>query len=537
MKLSLNKQEISLALSIPKKEQVIAAKINKKLWLIITILLVILGTLAWWFYFQQGLTLAYNDARSHLNVARRVVDSLQPGAAQIGSVWLPLYHILMLPLIWNDYLWHTGIAGSAISMASFVLGGLYLVGVTKKLKFSLPATLITLLIYILNPNLIFLQSTPMTESLLIFLTIATTYYLLDWVESFNILSLIGASFFTFMAALTRYDGWFLLAFVGVCVAIVSYNRRGKTFAEGNFILFCTLAAFGVFLWFLWNLLIFGDPLYFILGPFSAKAQQDILQVEGRLLTKGNIFYSFFIYLFAVRHNIGIWLGSLFVLGIWTLFKSDDFSKNTKYAISILLSPFIFNVLSLYLGHSVIHLPEIPPYTWFNDRYGLMMLPAAALAIGFLANSRKKMIILLISIVVFLQSSLMYVGNKIITIEDGVRGSSGEFLDEAGNWIKDNVESGLILVAASSNDALLFRSGLPLKQFITEGAQKYWNESLEEPTKYAEWIIMHKGDLVDKRVRNNKLFLNNFKLVYHDEFSYIYKKDLNTNQPLTEAQLP
>src|SRR3989338_8091714 len=70
--------------------------------LIILAVLAILSIAAWAFYFSQGLTLAYNDARSHLNVARRVVDSLQPGFAQIGSIWLPLYHVLEFPFIWNE---------------------------------------------------------------------------------------------------------------------------------------------------------------------------------------------------------------------------------------------------------------------------------------------------------------------------------------------------------------------------------------------------------------------------------------------------
>src|SRR5258705_9388835 len=74
-------------------------------------------------YLNNRLGLAYNDARSHLDIGRRVVEGLKPGFAQIGSVWLPLNHILMIPLIWNDYLWHTGLAGAIWSMLSFVATG------------------------------------------------------------------------------------------------------------------------------------------------------------------------------------------------------------------------------------------------------------------------------------------------------------------------------------------------------------------------------------------------------------------------------
>src|ERR1700719_5162959 len=59
---------------------------------------------------SRGYTLYYGDAEAHLNIARRVIDSRTPGPEQLGTVWLPLPHLLMLPLVWNDRLWKTGLA-------------------------------------------------------------------------------------------------------------------------------------------------------------------------------------------------------------------------------------------------------------------------------------------------------------------------------------------------------------------------------------------------------------------------------------------
>ncbi len=536
MKLKLNFQKIQFELPGKSEDRAIPAIVSKKQWALFVGIFILFSVAAWGFYFQQGLTLAYNDARSHLNVARRVVDSLQPGVAQIGSVWLPLYHVLEMPFIWQDYLWHSGIAGSVISMISYIVSGVYLVKIGTKLRLGWGALLVTGAIYTLNPNLLFLQTAPMTESLLLCLTLAASYYVLDWAISFRATSLVLCAFFTFLATLTRYDGWFLMAFISLAIALVAYKKKGFRFAEGTIVIYVTLAAFGIFLWFLWNLVIFGDPLYFALGEFSAKSQQDVLLSQGRLFTKGNVLYSTFIYLFAVRYNLGTWLSLLTVAGCWFVTISKKYSRDVKIALSVLLAPLFFNILSLVAGHSVIHLPDLPPYTWFNDRYGLMLLPLAAVVIGIMVNGRKFAIILTLA-VIMLQIQVMYVGNRIITIEDGVRGASGEYLDEAGNWIKDNVKEGLVLAAASSNDALLFRSGLPLKQFIVEGAKSYWEASLRDPTVYAQWIVMHKGDLVDRNIRHNPLFLANYRLVYHDNFSYVYKKDMHAAVPISDAQLP
>src|SRR3989304_5215149 len=75
------------------------------------------------FFYLNRLGLAYNDARSHLDIGRRVVEGLKPGLAQLGSVWLPLTHVLMIPTIWSDFMWHTGLSGALISMVSFVATG------------------------------------------------------------------------------------------------------------------------------------------------------------------------------------------------------------------------------------------------------------------------------------------------------------------------------------------------------------------------------------------------------------------------------
>jgi hypothetical protein len=48
--------------------------------------------------FRNQTILLYADAHSHLLIARRVFDSLNPGLAQLGDVWLPLSHLLMVPL-------------------------------------------------------------------------------------------------------------------------------------------------------------------------------------------------------------------------------------------------------------------------------------------------------------------------------------------------------------------------------------------------------------------------------------------------------
>ncbi len=79
-----------------------------------------------WFY-SRGDILLYGDAVAHLNIARRIFDARDPGWDMLGSVWLPLPHLLIAPFVFFDGLWRTGIGGSIPSMVAYVLavGGLF----------------------------------------------------------------------------------------------------------------------------------------------------------------------------------------------------------------------------------------------------------------------------------------------------------------------------------------------------------------------------------------------------------------------------
>ena len=75
----------------------------------------LLGTAVALIYYQRGLTLSHYDAKAHLVVARRVLDSLTPEYSQIGAVWLPLPHLLNMLPVQVDAWYRTGASGVAIS--------------------------------------------------------------------------------------------------------------------------------------------------------------------------------------------------------------------------------------------------------------------------------------------------------------------------------------------------------------------------------------------------------------------------------------
>ena len=76
------------------------------------------------FYHHQGAILLYGDAVAHINIARRVFDSRTPGLFQLGTVWLPLPHLLDIPFIVNDRMWQSGLGASIPSMIAYLAGAL-----------------------------------------------------------------------------------------------------------------------------------------------------------------------------------------------------------------------------------------------------------------------------------------------------------------------------------------------------------------------------------------------------------------------------
>src|SRR5580765_770932 len=125
------------------------------------------GAIAALRYHDLGLTLSHYDARGHLVVARRIVDNLTPGWQQIGAVWLPLPHLLNALPVQVDAFYRTGASAVAISIASFAVSTAALAWIVAALTGSVLAGVAGAAVFALNPSVLYLQSTPLTEPLLL----------------------------------------------------------------------------------------------------------------------------------------------------------------------------------------------------------------------------------------------------------------------------------------------------------------------------------------------------------------------------------
>jgi 4-amino-4-deoxy-L-arabinose transferase-like glycosyltransferase len=235
------------------------------------------------YYFLHGQTLAYGDAESHINIAKRVVSGLTPGFGQLGGNWLPLQHILVAPLVWNDWLWRTGIGGAVVSMLAFVFSSILVYKLVLLITEKRIAAMTAYLAFVLNLNIAYMQSVPMTEMPLIACMLASVYYFTKWAKLQAVHFLVLAAFFGLCGTLVRYDAWFLVGCEALGLIVIGIIYRWRWIKlEGLLILSGVVSTMGVGLWLLWNYLIFKQPLYFLSSPYSAKAQQLAFLQRGQL---------------------------------------------------------------------------------------------------------------------------------------------------------------------------------------------------------------------------------------------------------------
>ncbi|MEO5819313.1 MAG: hypothetical protein ABIT71_02310, partial [Vicinamibacteraceae bacterium] len=165
------------------------------------------GAVTAWHYAGLDLTLSHYDAKGHLVVARRITDSLRPGWWQIGAVWLPLPHLLNAVPVQVDAWYRTGFSGVVISVSCFALAVGALVWLIHRATGSIAGAAAGAVVLASQPDVLYLQSTPMTEPLLMALTLGGVALTWRWVQEGATAPPTAPGVVLALAMLTRYEAW------------------------------------------------------------------------------------------------------------------------------------------------------------------------------------------------------------------------------------------------------------------------------------------------------------------------------------------
>lgn len=466
--------------------------------------------------------LNYGDAVAHLHIARHIFDCRFHSIGEFGSVWLPLPHILMLPFVQVYAWWANGIAGLIPSALTYLAGCVGLYRIARRWLEPAAAAL-ALAFFALNPNLLYLQTTAMTEPLFLCEMIWAVAWLVEWrgaldddpkraagLEYLVLLALVAAVF-------TRYDGWIiaLLAWVGMGVTRLRSGQLGKrSFWIASAILASAPAA-----WLVYNATQFGDWLDFARGPYSALAIEMRTSAPGWPPHPGwhNAWVSvLFFTKVAEMDALAVWRHFMLALSVTGMAFACLIARRRAALWTLLLwIPVPFYAYSVAYGSVPIFIPVWWPHSYYNTRYGMELLPAMALGLGFVAQFAigavrefkpewtKRAVAALAALLILNTLDLIH-KQPLVFVESTKNVEARRPFDEnippVMRQLLSRRPGAPVLMNSSVYPELIAFSGIPLAQTINESDQYIYRNALAAPAEHAAIVLAFDGDEIDRAVK-------------------------------------
>lgn len=474
-------------------------------------------------YYSLGLTLSHYDARGHLIVARRIIDSLTPGWQQIGAVWLPLPHLLNMLPVQIDAFYRTGASGVAISIASFVLAAVSIAWIVELLTGSTPAALAATAVFVLNPNLVYLQATPMTEPLLLGLTTLGVALLIRSVRlqpdvHLKANATNAAGIVLALACLTRYEAW---PVTYAALAATAWTRwragdspRQAVQAAARIAVYPTVAilAFAVF-----SRVVVGH--WFVSSDFFVPENKAL---DMPMVAVNEIVWG-------VRELSGRVTIAIGVAGCAVLLAAGLFMKRHAGALI---------ALSLAATAAVPWAAFIDGHP-FRVRYMVPLIAMEAVAAGVLAGAIGRLgdpkTVALRTAATAIILIAAYELRPLDVKAPMVAEAQWDVVNQAPRrhittCLKSRYYGTSIMASMGSLGHYMqetARDGFNLRDFLHEGNGDIWLAALDAPRVYAGFLLIEEkaegGDMLYKRARENPGFLSGFSRVCEGAGVALYER--------------
>jgi 4-amino-4-deoxy-L-arabinose transferase-like glycosyltransferase len=480
----------------------------------------IIGIIAQIWSHRADMVHAFWDAQAHLDIARRVFDSTTPGLQMLGTVWLPIPHLLYLPFTLVDEWWWNGLAGGIVGFVAYLMTVVAVFDIVRRRTGAVSWGWVGATLVLFNPSLLYLQTTAMTEPLLLGFMTASVALLNRWWDepAGRPRTLQVAGILAALAVGSRYDGWFYLAVAAPMVLWRSHSPRAV-------LRFALPSALFLAAWLGYNWHYFGDALEFQRGAWSAAAQQRSLAQQGLLPTAGKPLLALWYYLGAVLLTTGAVVTVAGFIGALA-----DRGRSGLAALGLLSSALLFNLIALVAAQSVIALPWTDPAGVLNVRYGVMMLPAAAVGTAyglraFRLNGRGMLLALLL--VTGVQGALWWrnAPTQVGALREGLAIRDGDVAQmNASRWLEYNYDRGRILVTPAVNVSP--RTRIRMRDRVYPWSWQLGDAALANPGATVDWIIVdrrNEDDVVTKAVAADTLFDRHFRLGFEERGLEIWRR--------------
>ncbi len=455
-----------------------------------------------------------HDSISHLNHGRRIIDENYPGWGQIGHIWLPLVFLCYVPFVWNDFLWHSCLAGSIVSIIFLAIASVFVYKLATELYETKYAGIVAFLIFFMNPSVRLIGAVPMFEGPLLMPLAGSAYYFLLWIKTERHRYLFFASMFASVATLIRYEAWFIpLLFFILVPLILIFRKRKYAFIEGNVFLVVPWAFLGVILWMAYLTVIFRDPFCFTGGDIiergiirtmehTSQTSTDLIGISvGIFSAYSNIFGDFTL----ISAIIGIIL-------VCCLYRNWSIS-----IFIILLVPLLFSIWRVHPVYT-----DEPRHILQNI---IFVSIGASAWIKLLSVSKFKYFLLTISIIIIVLNILFIPENAVKNQLE----PSGYHATEnnIGRYLNEHYTGGMILCNPLwTGEYVIFYSNLSPREFIEPHDQDLWLDALKSPWEKAEYVVMSTGpeeEPISERWLKNEEFEMHYIQVYSFGDYIIFKR--------------
>ncbi len=467
-------------------------------WIVFSVV-VVLGILTACILYHLGKfsLVYYGDAVSHEVGARRLVDWRDPGLQQLGTVWLPIPHFLLLPFVLIDFLFTSGFAGVAVSLPSLAMTSLILY---KLAKFGTDQVLAIVplavaFLHASNPNILYMGLMPMTESPFLLFFVASAYFFERWREQpQHLKSLAACSVFVVLATMSRYEGWILPVFlVPFSVALLlrsELTRRDKI--RGS--IMAVASGGGILLWIAYNALHYGNPLEFANAEYYSAASQA-LQRPNRAALYLHPLNVLSMYGMMASRIFGSLLLVAGAAGGVVLCATKEARRRLPLCIMLALPP-SFTVVSLFFG--VAEMSE-----WFNSRYLILLSPLLVSLTAILFNSfrvaraqRYRWAVVVCIVVLFVYPWSLPLKGTVTTYNEGLSGfkyKMNPLAVQTGEVLRSVYDGGhiIIMTGSAQEHRIMLTSGIHLNVFDEMIESSGWKQSSEQPWLYGRWMVIGK----------------------------------------------
>jgi putative flippase GtrA len=477
--------------------------------------------------------LQFADANSYLLIARRTIDGTTPGLAQLGGSWLPLPDALELPFAWNGQMYRSGMAGSVWSMAAYVVSVVLIYLIVYRLTGKKIPGMIAASVFGLSVYVLYLQSTPMTETLMFATLLAAVFFTQQWIVTDKYRWLVAAGAAELLATITRYESWPVAAMLALITAIVAWRRQlpdmpkqlQRRRARDRLVIIGLLDFAGIAFWFLWCQVIFGNALYFMNGTFAKPP-------VGHSPAIGNLWIATKTYVFAMVDTVGtpvLVLGALgvAVFVIRALRHKEPIARMMPAVSLLIVIPFY--IFTVYMGQRPLDVMQLAGHN-YNVRYGMLALLPAAIFIGYLTwyltSVLKQPALKLASNVAVVGVVIAY---GVVTLQAGISQLVGiehatVASAQAAQAFNRYYTGGLVLMQSWGNEALI-EDAVPVNKLVDEGSNGLWKPALRSPihNDITTIVTRSSGDVPDAvRAGVNAGELSHYRMVWENGVYKIYE---------------